>query len=349
DPTAEENQPGVRLTHRFADRIAFDEFVPPRELSERKEALEERERVLESKFTMVNEIPNAYIAATDATVPREVRHQAIAGYMVHSSSRMVTKAKFAAGRVTAPDAELYALRAAIIRMIQFDDCNMIMIFTDHIAAAKRAMDPSVHSGQGHSLAMCAELSKWFSGDPEHSIEFVQVPSKLGWDIYLAAHDYVRDTPAVLGRHLETSLDSVRQAVAKSCGDSWISEFQHTSYRGKHFLQMRDMRDWPLKPCVLKGGTWLSVTATESLATKARMSQCILGHAPLGEYRARFNIDGEIQCRCGTFIETRAHLFGRCSFTQHSKTDSPRCLGELMDFLWANPRTFAFEAPSEGIG
>ncbi|TFK17442.1 hypothetical protein FA15DRAFT_710786 [Coprinopsis marcescibilis] len=179
----------------------------------------------------------------------------------------------------APDAKLYALRAAIIRMIQFEDCNMIVIFTDHIAAAKRAVDPSVHSGQGHSLAVCAELSKWFSGGSERSIEFVQVPSKIGWHIHLAAHDYVRDTPAVSGRRLETSLDSVRQAVVKSCVDSWISEFQHTSYRGKHFLQMGDMRDRPLKPSVLKGGTWLSFTATESIAMTARMARCILGQIP----------------------------------------------------------------------
>ncbi|TFK16432.1 hypothetical protein FA15DRAFT_711823 [Coprinopsis marcescibilis] len=226
---------------------------------------------------------------------------------------------------------------------------MIVIFTDHIVAAKRAVDPSVHSGQGHSLAVCAELSKWFSGDPERSIEFVQVLSKLGWHIHLAAHDYVHDTPAVSGRRLETFLDSVCQAVAKSCVDSWISEFQHTSYWGKHFLQMGDMRDQPLKPSVLKGGTWLSFTATESLATMARMARCILGHAPLGKYHTWFNINGEIQCRCGTFIETRAHLFGRWAFTMHGKTDSPRRLGELMDFLWANPRMFAFEAPSEGIG
>ncbi|TFK18691.1 hypothetical protein FA15DRAFT_660501 [Coprinopsis marcescibilis] len=207
---------------------------------------------------------------------------------------MVTKAKFAVGRVMAPDAELYALCVAIIQMLRFDDCNMIVIFTNHIVAAKRAVDPSVHSGQGHSLAVCAKLSKWFSGGPEHSIEFVQVPSKIGWHIHLAAHDYVRDTPAVSGHRLETSLDSVRQAVAKSSVDSWISEFQHTSYRGKHFLQMRDMQDWPLKPSVLKGGTWLSFTATESIVTTARMVRCILVHALLGEYQAQFNIDGEIQ-------------------------------------------------------
>ncbi|TFK16646.1 hypothetical protein FA15DRAFT_741113 [Coprinopsis marcescibilis] len=188
--------------------------------------------------------------------------------------RLVTKAKFAAGRVMAPDTELYALRAATIQIIQFDDCNMIVIFTNHIAAAKRAVDPLVHSGQGHSLA---------------------VLSKLGWHIHLAAHDYVCNTPAVSGHHLDTLLNSVRQAVAKSCVDSWISEFQHTSYWGKHFLQMGDMRDQPLKPSILKGGTWLPFTATESLATTARMVRCILGHAPLGEHRAWFNIDGEIQC------------------------------------------------------
>ncbi|TFK16539.1 hypothetical protein FA15DRAFT_742647 [Coprinopsis marcescibilis] len=68
-----------------------------------------------------------------------------------------------------------------------------------------------------------------------------------------------------------------------------------SYRGKHFLQMGDMRDRPLKPSVLKGGTWLLFTATKSLVTTARMARCILGHAPLGEYHTWFNINGEIQC------------------------------------------------------
>ncbi|KJA12773.1 hypothetical protein HYPSUDRAFT_210134 [Hypholoma sublateritium FD-334 SS-4] len=40
---------------------------------------------------------------------------------------------------------------AVVRATQVPGCTRIVIFTDHIASAKKALDPSVHSGQGHSL------------------------------------------------------------------------------------------------------------------------------------------------------------------------------------------------------
>ena len=152
--------------------------------------------------------------------------------MVYLGSELVNQARYIAGRVTAPDAELYAIRAAILCAIGHEECQQITIFMDHIAAAKRAVDPSVHLGQGHSLAVCAALSMWFEGNPLRTIEFIHAPSQLGWHIHGLTHGFVRAMPVVFsGVSPETSLDSIHSKAAKSCADAWISKYQHASYRG----------------------------------------------------------------------------------------------------------------------
>jgi len=64
------------------------------------------------------------------------------------------------GKVTALDAELFAIRLAISKAT-VTGCKDIIIFTDNIPAAKRAMDTSIHSGQGHSIAMSRLLRSHF--------------------------------------------------------------------------------------------------------------------------------------------------------------------------------------------
>ena len=56
--------------------------------------------------------------------------------------------------VTAPDAELLAITLGIQYAVQAPGVEHIMVFTDHIASARRAVDPSAHSGQSLSLAVC---------------------------------------------------------------------------------------------------------------------------------------------------------------------------------------------------
>ncbi len=54
--------------------------------------------------------------------------------------------------------------------------------------------------------------------------------------------------------------------------------------------MMDTKGNTLKPSYFSGGTWLSAVKREPPALVARMTRAILGHAPIGEYFARFNID-----------------------------------------------------------
>ncbi|PPQ91302.1 hypothetical protein CVT25_006203, partial [Psilocybe cyanescens] len=81
------------------------------------------------------------------------------------------RARHVTGKVTAPDAELYAICSAIVNATSRDDCTDIFIFTDSMASARRAVDPSIHSGQGHSVAVCEALQTWFTCKDGQSITF----------------------------------------------------------------------------------------------------------------------------------------------------------------------------------
>ncbi|PPQ89280.1 hypothetical protein CVT25_000872 [Psilocybe cyanescens] len=137
-----------------------------------------------------------------------------------------------------PDAELYAIYSAIVNASLHDNCTDIFIFTDSMASARRAVDPSIHSGQGHSVAVCEALQTWFTRKNGQSITFVYVPSCLQWDLHYKAHEYTTKLKVGLGPRPATSFDSLHMQAALSCGASWNVLFQNPKYRGQNFLQLK---------------------------------------------------------------------------------------------------------------
>ncbi|PPQ90830.1 hypothetical protein CVT25_011970, partial [Psilocybe cyanescens] len=150
------SRPGVRLMDRFADQVHFDDCKTSRGKADKK--LKQRTKHLDKLQDKISENIGTYYAGTDAS------------------------------KVTAPDAELYAIRSAIVNATSRDDCTDIFIFTDSMDSARRAVDPSIHSGQGHSVAVCEALQTWFTCKDGQSITFVYVPSHLQWDLHYKAHE-----------------------------------------------------------------------------------------------------------------------------------------------------------------
>ena len=64
--------------------------------------------------------------------------------------------KAPASRTTAPDAELFAIRLDVPKATSMD-IECIILITDSLGSARRSVDPSVHSGQAYSLAVCSAL------------------------------------------------------------------------------------------------------------------------------------------------------------------------------------------------
>ncbi|KAF4622833.1 hypothetical protein D9613_001563 [Agrocybe pediades] len=254
-----------------------------------------------------------------------------------------------AGRVTAPDAELFAICSAVCLAVQQDNCERIVVFTDLLTSAKRAVDPTLHSSQGHSLAVCRALEPWLAEDADCSITFIQVPSKLKWKIHQEAQDECRAFNAPAVQHPSTSLDSVRRAVTKSVQEDWKTLFRDPDYRGHNFLMLQQPDETVLEPSYINGGTWLPAAGGD-LHLAVRICRCILNHAPIGAYYERFNIPERTSCTCKDHpLETCDHILRHCGQYQRDEDGPPpRYYLGLVRFLEQNEATFSFRRP-QGVG
>jgi hypothetical protein len=66
----------------------------------------------------------------------------------------------------APDAKLYAIRIGLGLAVAVPGAKSIKLFMDHITAVRKAVDPSIYAGQGHSLEVCCMLANWLGADPK---------------------------------------------------------------------------------------------------------------------------------------------------------------------------------------
>ena len=119
----------------------------------------------------------------------------------------MSSSKAPAGQATALDAELFAIRLGVLKTTSFD-IKRIVIITDSLTAARRAVDASVHSGQAYSLAIVQALRGFFTNHPDRSIHFWDCPSKAQWSLDFLAHEDATSTKITAGRHPATSLDAL---------------------------------------------------------------------------------------------------------------------------------------------
>ena len=208
----------------------------------------------------------------------------------------VSSSKAPAGRTTAPDAELFAIRLGVFKATSMD-IERIILITDSLDSARRSVDPSVYFGQAHSLAVCSALQSFCCSGSSHRIEFWDCPSNAEWSLHQMVHNDVTNTRVAAGLHPATSLDALHSKSVLSCLDAWRTTFNRPTVQGRHFLTLRGKNHKPLQPSYSKGGSWL--THIGQLVTLcARATRAILNHAPIGEYRQRFFPAECTQCPCG---------------------------------------------------
>jgi hypothetical protein len=204
-PCVEEASPGTRLMDLYRSQVTFDGYDPYGE-----EPLNRRRTEVNTLFNVARGQPRTVCFGTDASVPKTTtRHHTTAAFVCEGLINLSYSSAWAAGKVLSSDGELFAIRSAIVKGCSFENCDRIVLFTDSIGMAKRAVDPSVHSGQAHSLAVCKTIAAWLSGHPERKVLFVETPSKLKWGIQHKAHLEARGLPPIPHRATPiTSLDGM---------------------------------------------------------------------------------------------------------------------------------------------
>jgi hypothetical protein len=208
DANANKARPGHCLMDLFSWRIHFKE-------SESKEDVDQA-KFLEQQFDLSDAIPSCILVATNASVPTEGKWQA--AWLWHGG-KFLWRTHHAAGRVMALDANHYAIWIGLGLAMVVPEAKSIKLFTDHFAAARKAVDPSIHAGQGHSLEVCHMLANWLRANPKQSVIFVKVLSRLEWGFHKDVHDYVTDLSSwvSMGWHPYTMLASVQLTPARTSG------------------------------------------------------------------------------------------------------------------------------------
>ena len=242
--------PGCRLLDNFPDHISFH----PCDRSNghtHKLQFDTLDRLCHE----VSSNPSTLVVATDASVipPRNMQAVSVAHFW--RLGEQVSSSKALAGRATALDAELFAIQLGVVKATSFD-VKCIVIITDSLTAARRAVDASVHSGQAHSLAIVQALRGFFTNHLDCSIHFWDCPSKAQWSLHFLAHEDATSTKIAAGRYLVTSLDALRSKSAAACLDAWRTSFARPSSQGHHFLPLKGGIKNLLQPSYAKGGGWL---------------------------------------------------------------------------------------------
>ena len=110
------------------------------------------------------------MVVTDASIILSRHMQAVSAAHIWNLGQQVSSSKAPAGRTTAPDAELFAIRLGIAKATSMAIEHIILI-TDSLGSARQAVDHSVYPGQAYSLAVCFALRSFFSQGHSYRIDF----------------------------------------------------------------------------------------------------------------------------------------------------------------------------------
>jgi len=199
--------PGCRLLDNFPDQVSFH---PCDHSNGRTHKLQ-----FDTLGQLCHEAssdPSTLVVATDASVipPRNMQAVSVAHFW--RLGEQVSLSKAPTGQATALDTELFAIRLSVVKATSFD-VKRIVIITDSLTAARRAVDASVYSGQAHSLAIVQAPKGFFTNYPDRSIHFWDCPSKAQWSLHFLAHEDTTSTKIAAGCHPATSLDVLRSKSA----------------------------------------------------------------------------------------------------------------------------------------
>jgi hypothetical protein len=169
EPLYPELAPGKHFMDRFSEQVTF--FEKPRGMKP-----EDWTDTLDKAVNRACQLTDHVSVFLDASsTKKDCLQAAFMAFIEHRGLDLV-QIKCPASRATAPDAELFAIRLGLLRCLQLEDIETILVFTDSVASTHTVVDPSTHSGQSHSLAVIQALIPWLEVDPLRKVQFWYVPS-----------------------------------------------------------------------------------------------------------------------------------------------------------------------------
>jgi hypothetical protein len=232
EPLCPKLAPGKWFMDQFSEQVTF--FEKPRRIKPK-----DWTNTLDEAVDKAHQLTDHMSVFSDTSSTKKDHLQAASAAFIECRGSDLVRIKRPAGRVTAPDAELFTIHLSLLRCLRLEDVETILIFTDSVASARMVVDPSTHSGQSHSLAVIWALIPWLEADPLCKVQFWYVLSQARWDNHGEVHKYVTSTTGKIAvtPATRTTLNFCREKSSTQNLDRWDNMFNDSKYHGSNFLYL----------------------------------------------------------------------------------------------------------------
>ena len=167
-PLHSELSPGYRVIDNFSDWLVFN-------LHSKQNGNKTCTQQLDNMIIKSSNSPSTAIIVTDASIKNDIATSILHMYTFNNP---IAKTIHYVVYITSTEAELFAIRCGINQVSNHNGISKIIIVTNSIYAAKKIFDPSIHLFQVYSVAILAELRKFFLWHQDNSIKFWKCSSHL---------------------------------------------------------------------------------------------------------------------------------------------------------------------------
>jgi hypothetical protein len=264
EPLCPELVPGKQFMDRFLERVTF--YEKPQGIKP-----EDWTDTLNKAIDRACQLTDYVSVFSDASSTKKDCLQAASAAFIERQGSDLVRIKRPAGRATAPDAELFAIRLGLLRCLRLEDIETILVFTDNVASACAVVDPSTHSGQLHSLAVIQALIPWLEADPLRKVQFWYISSQVRWDNHGKVHKYVTSTmeKVIVTPAMRATLNFCREKSSVQNLDHWDNMFNDPKYRGSNFLHLWEKEGKMPWPSSHKGGRLIVCRVRDGFGRSSR--------------------------------------------------------------------------------
>ncbi|KAF8637827.1 hypothetical protein AX16_010744 [Volvariella volvacea WC 439] len=327
-----ENRPGLRPLEKYKDRVKYVLAHPPKSANNayHKYALARRAQLdeLVAGHTSKDVMPELrhidttpIIIFSDGSKRNTEQYASGAAYTAYAQNARIVSGKRFAGRCTNFEAEIYGMGLGVLDILanmlnvriwgddpvwaEIRHPDHIVIAADNESAMKCLLDPSTHAAQSLSIPVIRGISAWISADEKRTITFIHCPAHKGIELNEKVNKDAK-AASLIKPHSPPPVRSIaweRAHVDRKALDIWKSGDPSKWGQSSHFL--REHSNWKNQ-----GGTHLK-SHGEDVKKYAQFVRSVTGHAPIGQFRAKFFPEEPRHCpECRTF-QDRYHVMFEC--------------------------------------
>jgi len=258
---------------------------------------------------------------------------------IHIYDKAIVKTLHYIMNITSTEAKLFAIKCDINQVTTSQRILKIIVITNLIHSARRIFDSLSYLFQLHATSILSKLRKFFTHNPNNSIEFWECPSQCNWSLYKVIDKETKALKPIPLYPCKLSWSFSKKSKYNNILSTWKIIFQSLNFKEQQFLELYNDDNNPIEPSYTKGGLWLMHFSHSNLLF-GKATRMITNHTSIGEYRLRFFSQKDFSYLCSNY-SIRHYIYHKCRRYNEYWNLRRDMISHFILFLEFNYSVFAF--------